>query len=437
MKKSNAFYPNSGVIIFLVMTLLGTGILSLTHTCYAQSPWIPKANMPSSRWDLSSCVVDGKIYAIGGAYRYAPRSYVEVYDPVTDTWMRKSDMPTARLGLSTSVVNGKIYAIGGGLIESTWSNGESFKTVEEYDPATDTWATKSEMLRARGWHSAVVLDGKIYIIGGADSPSGPSGGVQIRTVDVYDPSTDSWSQKGNIPRSRICDGSASMVDGKIYAFGGWGGEYRAHEYDPVTDTWSDKKNMPQYRTNLSTSVVDGMIYAIGGGYDSVDGPVALETVDVYDPSMDTWETGPSMLNGRSGLGTAVIDGKIYAFGGWTGRWRNFSETIKTVEVYDPSTAPTDIERIHLRLPRQIKLNQNHPNPFNPATTIQFSLPQTSHVTIEIYSGSGRHIETLIDGTVSAGIHRIQWNGSEHPSGIYICRLKTDQSIQTRKLILQK
>ena len=100
--------------------------------------------------------------------------------------------------------------------------------------------------------------------------------------------------------------------------------------------------------------------------------------------------------------------------------------------------PTKVEsHTDDQMPNKFFLSQNHPNPFNPETTIQFSLPQTSHVSIEIVTLSGRHIETLIDGTVSAGIHNIQWNGSEVPSGIYICRLKAGQSIQTRKMILQK
>jgi N-acetylneuraminic acid mutarotase len=84
-------------------------------------------------------VVNGKIYAIGGALTYPggpPLSTVEEYDPATDTWTRKADMPTARAYLSTSAVNGKIYAIGGTLINPAWYRGIS--TVEEYNPATNT-----------------------------------------------------------------------------------------------------------------------------------------------------------------------------------------------------------------------------------------------------------------------------------------------------------
>jgi len=77
--------------------------------------------------------VNSKIYAIGGSQ---PQSKaVEEYDPATDTWTTKSPIPTARWGLTTGTVNGKIYAIGGG---NVYPPTKCYRTVEEYDPVTDT-----------------------------------------------------------------------------------------------------------------------------------------------------------------------------------------------------------------------------------------------------------------------------------------------------------
>ena len=274
--------------------------------------WTKRADMPTPRWEHYTGVVDGKIYVIGGAGPvYEALGTVEVYDPVSDTWETKSPMPTARQGLSTSVVNGKIYAIGGAEFSSaSFSNSEKFSTVEEYDPATDTWTIKSPMPTARGWHSANVVDGKIYIIGGARGAT-PSG-MHVVTVEVYDPATDTWSQMGDMPASRGA-GSGSVVDGKIYFFGGYGGKQRVDEYDPSTDTWTQKSEMPTARVGLSTSVLDGKIYLIGGfGHSGYRG---VTTVDVYDPVTDTWTTVPDMPTGRFGAYTSVVDGKIYVFGG--------------------------------------------------------------------------------------------------------------------------
>lgn len=297
----------------------------------ADGIWSTRADMPTGRWELSTCVVDGKIYAIGGAgpVHEALRT-VELYDPATDTWTTKSEMPTARQGLSTSVVNGKIYAIGGGAAGSaSYTSVETFSTVEEYDPAIDTWTTKSKMPTARGFHSANVVDGRIYVIGGSHA-SAPDRN-HVRTVEVYDPATDTWTQKGDMPAPKAA-GFSSVVDGKIYVIGGYGGARRVDKYDPSTDTWTMKSEMPTARHALSTSALDGKIYAIGGYVPGVGGYPGVAIVEVYDPATDTWTTAPDMPTGRFGPRTSEVDGKIYVIGGMA-RW--ITSAYGTVEVYDP------------------------------------------------------------------------------------------------------
>jgi N-acetylneuraminic acid mutarotase len=77
--------------------------------------WIKKSNMPTARMGHDTCVLDGKIYAIGG-YPIADApglTTVEVYDPVTDSWTKKSDMPTERFSLAACVVGENIFVIAG------------------------------------------------------------------------------------------------------------------------------------------------------------------------------------------------------------------------------------------------------------------------------------------------------------------------------------
>ena len=313
----------------LTILVLALGLASVSPA--AEGIWTTKADMPTGRWDLSTSVVDGKIYAIGGASAYGSRPLrtVEEYDPATDTWTTKSEMPTARQGLSTSVVNGKIYVIGGiDASGGSYPGAKTFSTVEEYDPATDRWATKSEMPTARGFHSANVVDGRIYVIGGA--PSCPWCGA-ILTLEVYEPATDTWIRKADIPRA-IITASTSMVDGKIYAIGGQGTVRRVDEYDPLTDTWTRKADMPTPRTDFSTSVLGGKIYAIGGESGSI-----IATLEVYDPATDTWTTEPDMPTGRWGVRTSAVNGKIYAIGGLT----DHSAACGTVEEYDPNPLVVD------------------------------------------------------------------------------------------------
>lgn len=257
---------------------------------------------------------------------------VEVYDPATDNWTTKSDMPTARQGLSTNVINGKIYAIGGGVSSSTsYESVKTFSTVEEYDPMTDIWTTKSPMPTSRGFHSAHVVDGKIYIIGG--SHESYPGLNHVKTVAVYDPVTDTWTQKGDMPRG-IGAGSSSMVNGKIYTFGGYGGARRVDEYDPATDTWTRKSDMPTGRNTFTTSTLEKKIYIIGGYVvPTLPGYPGLTIVEIYDPATDTWKTATDMPTGRFGPRSSVVDGKIYVIGG-TVKW--ITTASRTVEEYDPA-----------------------------------------------------------------------------------------------------
>jgi len=86
--------------------------------------------MPSERCCMSSSVVNGRIYVIGGAPAWvAVLSAVEEYDSLDNRWVKRLDMPTARAFLSSSSINGKIYAVGG--IAWGW---QPLRTVEEYDP---------------------------------------------------------------------------------------------------------------------------------------------------------------------------------------------------------------------------------------------------------------------------------------------------------------
>ncbi len=188
-------------------------------------------------------------------------------------WTKKAVMPTPRGGLSTSVVNGKIYAIGG-----LGGGNNVLSTVEEYDPKTDKWTKKADMPTARLWLSTSAVNEKIYAIGGWDG-----GGRFFSAVEEYDPKTDKWMKKADMPTAR--GGlSTSVVNGKIYAIGGWKGMPFSEEYDPKTDTWTKKANMPTGRSRFATGVVNGKIYAIGGIGPEFNG---LSTVEAYDPAADT------------------------------------------------------------------------------------------------------------------------------------------------------
>ena len=149
-----------------IATVLAVCLGSSAHVQSAESSWSAKAQLGSARFTLTTCVVNGKIYAMGGGNEamgpYLPD--VEIYDPATDSWKAGIPMPNPRMGHAAAVVGGKIYVMGGGyeVLVST-------ATLDEYDPATGTWATKAPMPKDRVFHCAGVVDGKIYVVGGCGS----------------------------------------------------------------------------------------------------------------------------------------------------------------------------------------------------------------------------------------------------------------------------
>ena len=83
------------------------------------------------------------------------------------------------------------------------------------------------------------------------------------------------------------------------------------------------------------------------------------------------------------------------------------------------------------------LDQNYPNPFNPTTAIQFSLEKPGKTVLEIYNTLGQKVATLVNGELSAGAHRYQWNASGLASGVYFYRLQSNEFVATKKMLLVK
>jgi hypothetical protein len=87
------------------------------------------------------------------------------------------------------------------------------------------------------------------------------------------------------------------------------------------------------------------------------------------------------------------------------------------------------------LPHHYNLGQNFPNPFNPSTEIQFSLPHRNFVTLKIFDLLGREVATLVSEELSAGNYSTRWDAAGMPSGVYFYRLQAGEFVETKKLLL--
>ena len=120
--------------------------------------------------------------------------------------------------------------------------------------------------------------------------------------------------------------------------------------------------------------------------------------------------------------------------------------------YTPRWVPTppfiflevkDIQKGTTAIPEQFGLVQNYPNPFNATTLIQFALPKTSHVKLEIFNVLGQRVNTLVDEELTAGYKQILWDGTDHrgisvASGIYFYRIKAGNLFtEMKKMVMLK
>jgi len=109
---------------------------------------------------------------------------------------------------------------------------------------------------------------------------------------------------------------------------------------------------------------------------------------------------------------------------------------KITLAYTPDLIGLDEDQLNPAV-SDFHLYENYPNPFNPSTSIRFSLPVASQVSLKIYNISGQVMTTLVDQQLSQGNHKFQWQAINMPSGIYFYTLKSGSFMQTKRMLLLK
>ena len=310
--------------------------------------WEQVSELPTWRIGADAAAVNGKIYLIGGYDQHenlggrAPAlSTVDVYDTQTNTWHTAANMPTPRVAARTAVFSNEIYTFGGYDRKGPRGAFRYKKNVEMYDTGTDTWVKKRDMPTLRNGFMPAVVDGKIYIIGGSVHDKKLDRDVATGLVEVYDPLTNKWKKRADMPTER--DANAVVVDGKIYVIGGYTWLrvpglierfVRSIEvYNPKTDKWRQLPDMPMFKGWFSTVAVDDEIYTIGG--------INLETkrtgdVDVYNPTTSKWRKIEPMTIPKT-TSAVVVRGTIYALGGL----RDGGQFSPIVEAFDTGFLAVD------------------------------------------------------------------------------------------------
>ena len=300
----------------------------------ADEPWVTLAPFPDPSDGLSGATVNGRLYVFAGlAAGWKPKALVFEYDAATDSWARKKPMALASHHLALTVYGDKIFLFGGFKYPDAGPPAfEPINNAWEYDPASDTWKTLAPMPSKRGATAAAVVDGKIYVIGGAGVTAGSSETailparrhMLVGIVEEYDPKTDRWRPRSPLPTPRS-HAAVQAVNGKIYVIGGRIGSAfvdngsntdLVETYDPPSDSWSRPlERMPTARSAAGSAVWSNRIYVAGGEGRDRQGLTVFGAVEAYDPAANQWKAMPPMPTPRRAMAVGVIGDRLYTISG--------------------------------------------------------------------------------------------------------------------------
>lgn len=266
------------------------------------------------RYNHSSVAIDGKIYTFGGQYRSGGTvGDLWVYDSATNAWAQLASGPPSRWGHCAVAYGGKMYIQGGYGFITGVSGSTITNTFFVYDPALNTW---SELPVGPSVYNAsmVVIGSKFYVYGGY----GGSTNSHCPDLWEYDPATKKWKLLKEATNRRS-DHTAVVMNGLMYVFGGNRGAGYFNDlyyYDPATDTWTQLGVGATQRHNHVAVAIGSKMYIYGGEWASPNnGDRYRNDLWVYDAGANSWTALGSGAPGRENASAVVINDEMYLFAG--------------------------------------------------------------------------------------------------------------------------
>ena len=284
--------------------------------------WSSIASLSKPRRFLSAAVLNGVLYAIGGGkmsfdgmnYTISPSSAMEAFSIAAGTaWSSVAALPSARYRTACAPLSGKIFSFGGS------GSFDYVTTVDSFNPVSNSWGPAGQLSAARVGAAVCAVGTKLYLVGG-QSYSGSNFTV-TSSIDEWDP-VSGWTHKVNMKQQRM-DHQAVLLNNKIYLIGGLGGsadpnscvpEQSVEVYDPAANVLDIAAPLNTGRWYFGAAEANGKIYAIGGLY-SFDTDSSLASVEEYDPAQNIWTIKAALPTARFGCAAASWQGKIYVVGG--------------------------------------------------------------------------------------------------------------------------
>src|SRR5438552_11866614 len=250
---------------------------------------------------------------------------------VAASWSYTGNLHTGRWNHTATLLQDGRVLVAGGYSECCppVSFAGFLRSAELYDPSTGTWSVTGDLNIPHSRHTAtLLLNGMVLVVGGGSNTRGVD-----KTAELYDPSTGTWSITGSLNESHFSDHRAMLLpNGKVLVVGN---SNTAELYDPSSATWSYTGNMNlNHNINSTTLLANGKVLVTGGA--TCSDPEGEDCVpnspELYDPATGTWSiTGPPNFFGTS-TARLLQNGKVL-FVDYPG---------SASQVYDPTTQAVDL-----------------------------------------------------------------------------------------------
>ena len=442
------------------------------------------AAIPANMSSATAVTIGDKIYLFGGeSVGGLGKTYM--YDPVANTWTAKANMLT--LVTDALVVkfedNNYVYLIGGG-------NGLFGTTVQSsvqlYDVAANTYTACTSLPAAVSMMGGGILNYTIIATGGwtgtTGSPTTYKGVINPANMTQITWTTVAAYPAGGITRMAsfpVTLGTYPSAAG-IFCTGGAvnGGTLSGatHLYNFCTDAWETlTPNLAQARSNFKgCGKMDNNVYVIAGfttvGVGTSDKatltaiagncytPVPVEltsfTASVTGSNVKLdWETASELNNSGfsverksvnseftevgfvPGFGTTT-EAKSYSFLDQNLQNGIYSYRLKQID-FDGTFEYSQEVEVEVFTPATFNLEQNYPNPFNPSTSIKYSVPESGNIRLSVFNIVGEEVAVLVNGFSQAGSFEVTFDASNLSTGVYLYKLQSSNSVQTKKMMLLK
>ncbi|MEO8285148.1 MAG: kelch repeat-containing protein [Chloroflexota bacterium] len=312
-------------------------------------PWVVVTPVPSLDIYGNTGAGDGTYYySMGGIHRDALLAGHYRYDPANSTWTALADMPVPTLDARTVYQSGKLYVFGG----EDYIPSAVYSDTRIFDIATNTWSAGAPMPAPRMGSYVGQYNGKIYVAGGLRYDSRAS--AQNQTWE-YNVASNTWLTKTNMPAINAL--GAYAVSGQyLYTFGGWRDvnccDGDAYRYDMANDVWTTIASLPTPREGTQASVMGNSIWVYGGNpsffvagaagsKQAGNNPNVIDAVstnEVYSIVSNSYSVGPALNQPRSRFAGGNVGLRSIAVAGYTGE--TFTNNVEVTGLTDPCVTPT-------------------------------------------------------------------------------------------------